>query len=203
MAINKITSNGSSASILPLSSVVKIAGFFTKSAGTTENAVPGDPGMPVKVEGGRENYQGVHVALVGFDRGGNALGFRPVTDGFRTGERFKLRVLPTFDGILVINNINPKGINKQIYPAQGDNVVSIKSGIEILVPLGRDEYFEFAGASGDEKLVVTLRDPRAFGSAVSTSQVFRKDENNGSNFMQEVGPTTYPLISQAMTLRHD
>lgn len=203
MAIEKITQNGSSASILPLSSLVKVAGFFTKSASAPENVVAGDPGKPVKVENGRENYQGVHVSLVGFDRAGKALGFRPVTDGFRTGERFKLRVLPTFDGILVINNINPKGVDRQIYPAQADKAVSIKSGVEIMVPLGRDEYFEFSGDSGDEKLVITVRDPQAFGAAVSQSQVFRKDENNGSNFMQEVGPATYPLISQALTLRHN
>jgi len=203
MAIDKITDNGSSASILSLSSVVKVASFFGKSAGAAENAVSGDPGMPIKVENGRENYQGVHVSLVGFDRSGKALGFHPVTDGFRTGERFKLRVLPTFDGILVINNINPKGKDRQIYPAQEDKVVSIKSGIEIMVPLGREEYFEFTGDAGDEKLVITLRDPRAFGAAVSIAQVFRKDENNGSNFMQEVGPASYPLISQSMTLRHD
>lgn len=202
-AVNKITDNSSSASILSMSSLVKVVSFLSKSAGAPENAVAGDPGMPIKVENGRENYQGVHVSLVGFDRTGNALGFRPVTDGFRTGERFKIRVLPTFDGMLVINNVNPKGIDKQIYPGQEDKVVSIKAGIEIMVPLGREEYFEFTGDGGDEKLVITLRDPRAFGPAASTAQVFRKDENNGSNFMQEVTASSFPLISQAMTLRHN
>jgi len=202
-AVDKMTANGNTASILPLSSLVKIAGYLAKGAGAPENAVAGDPGAPVKVENGKENYQGVHVALVGFDRNGAALGFRPLSDGFRTGERFKLRILPTFDGVLVINNVNPQGVDRQIYPPQADKVVAVKSGVEILVPLGRDQYFEFTGGGGDEKLVITLRDPLAFGEAISNAQVFRKDENNGSNFMQEVGPGRYPLIAQALTLRHD
>jgi hypothetical protein len=32
--------------------------------------------------------------------------------------------------------------------------------------------------------------------------VTRKDENNGSNFMQELAPNTYPVISQALKLKH-
>jgi len=188
-------------------SIEPLAGFGgsalgAKSAGAAENTVAGEPTTALKVENGRENFQAVHVALMNFDRAGNALGFAPVTAGFRTGERFKLRVLPTFDGLLVIDNINPKSQRKQIYPAQAENVVKIKAGIEIMIPLGQDEYFEFTGATGDEQLVVTLRDPRAFGAAAATATVTRKDEHNGSNFMQEVTPTTYPVITQALKLKH-
>jgi hypothetical protein len=189
-----------SASIVPLASVG--GGLTAKSAGAPENTVAGEPTTPLKVENGRENFQAVHVALMSFDRAGNALGFAPVTAGFRTGQRFKLRVLPTFDGLLVIDNINPKNQRKQIYPAQADNVVKIAAGVEIMIPLGKDEYFEFTGTTGDEQLVITVRDPRAFGSAAASATVTRKDENNGSNFMQEVTPTTYPVISQALKLRH-
>jgi len=192
---------GKSASIVPLASVGGSA-LGAKSAGAAENTVAGEPTTALKVENGRENFQAVHVALMNFDRAGNALGFAPVTAGFKTGERFKLRVLPTFDGLLVIDNINPKNQRKQIYPAQAENVVKVKGGIEIMIPLGQDEYFEFAGATGDEQLVITLRDPRAFGAAAATAVVTRKDENNGSNFMQEVTPNTYPVISQALKLKH-
>ncbi|BAO30976.1 DUF4384 domain-containing protein [Sulfuritalea hydrogenivorans] len=191
-----------SASIVPLGSVGAGGTMGAKSAGAPENTVAGEPTTPLKVENGRENYQAVHVALMNFDRAGNALGFAPVTAGFRTGERFKLRVLPTFDGLLVIDNINPKNQRRQIYPAQADNVVKIKAGVEIMIPLGQDEYFEFTGATGDEQLVITLRDPRAFGAAAATAVVTRKDENNGSNFMQELAPNTYPVISQALKLKH-
>lgn len=195
----------STARIKPLAEVIAtglIAQFGSKDMGAPENTVAGVPTAPIKVENGRENYQAVHVALMNFDRQGNALGFHPVSEGFSTGQRFKLRVLPTFDGILSIDNINPRNERKQIYPATAASVVQVKAGQEILIPLGKDEYFEFAGATGDDQLVITLRDPRAFGAAASTKVVTRKDENNGSNFMQELDANTYPVISQSMHFQH-
>jgi hypothetical protein len=195
-----------SASIVPLrgagGSGGGDGGISAKSAGAPENTVAGEPTTPLKVENGHENFQAVHVALMNFDRNGTALGFQAVTAGFKTGERFRLRVLPTFDGLLVIDNINPRNERKQIYPSQAENVVKIKAGMEIMIPLGQDEYFEFTGASGDEQLVITVRDPRAFGSAAATTVVTRKDENNGSNFMQELAPNTFPVISQSLQLKH-
>lgn len=191
-----------SASIVPLAKLAP-RDYAARSAGAPENAVAGEPTTPLKIENGHENYQAVHVALMNFDRSGTPHGFHPVTAGFNTGERFKLRVLPTFDGILVIDNINPNNERKQIYPGQPDNVVAIKAGVEIMIPLDKDQYFEFTGAGGDEQLVVTVRDPRAFGAAVATAPVTRKDENNGSNFMQEVTPDTYPVISQSLHIRHE
>lgn len=193
-----------SARIKPLAEVVAngIITLALKEGPVPENTVAGVPTTPIKVENGRENYQAVHVALLNFDRQGNALGFHPVSEGFTTGQRFKLRVLPTFDGLLTIDNINPRNERKQIYPPAAADVVQIQAGQEILIPLGKDEYFEFAGATGDDQLVVTLRDPRAFGAAASTKTVTRKDENNGSNFMQELDPNTYPVIVQSLHFQH-
>lgn len=195
--MNRLLGNSFTAVIIPLAQLA----FGFKSAGALENVVAKDPTTPLKVENGKENFQGVHVALVGFDRQGGVLGIQPVTAGFKTGDRIKLKLLPTFDGILVIENINPKGERKQIYPAQSSNVVSLKNGVEVLVPLGRDEYFEFAGATGDDQLVITYRDPRSF-SAPATAAANRKDDATGSSFVQELTPNTYPVISQSLKLRH-
>jgi hypothetical protein len=165
--------------------------------------VVGEPRTPLKVEGGNANYQGVHVALLGADREGNLTGFRPVTDGFKTGERIKLRVVSTFGGLLVIDNINPRGEQKQIYPPRKEDVVVLAAGEETLIPLGADQFFEFTGATGNEQLLITVRDKRAFGGAASTAQVYRKDESYGSNFVQETLTGTYPVIAQGIRLRHD
>ena len=167
------------------------------------NTIAGEPTTPLKMVQGRENFQAVHVALMEFDRQGQARGFRAVDKGFKTGERFRLRVLSTFDGILVVDNINPRGDRRQIYPARTGDVVQIKGGIEIMLPLGKDDYFEFAGATGNEQLVFALRDLRANGPAASNSQVTRKDEFDGSNFMQELTSGTFPVIVQPLHLRHD
>jgi len=176
--------------------------FGFKSVGAPENTVPDLPTKPIQLENGQPNYQGAHVAIVGFDKAGAVTGLQPVTAGFRTGDRIKLKVLPTFDALLVIENINPQGVRRQIYPASATEAVSVKAGTEILVPLAADQYFEFAGVTGDEQLVITLRDPRAFGGAESKVEVSRKDESNGSSFVQETAPGTYPVIAQSLRLSH-
>jgi hypothetical protein len=171
---------------------------------SAKSAVPvvAEPSTPLKVQDGAPNYQGMHVAVVGADRSGKLTGFRAVNEGFRTGERFKLRVVATFDGMLTIVNINPNDERKQIYPPASSSVVSLKAGEETFIPLGADEFFEFAGAKGTEQLVVTLVDPRALDGKASKKQVFRKDETYGSNFVQEVSADTYAVMSQAISLIH-
>ena len=197
--LNKIMLTSANAAIVSLSDA---APFGSRSAGAQENTVVGEPTKPITVENGRENYQGVHVAIVGFNRAGAVTGVQPVTAGFKSGDRIKIKVLPTFDGLLVIENITPKGERKQIYPPAGSQVVALKAGAEIMVPLARDDYFEFAGATGDEQLVITIRDPRAFGGKESLVQVNRKDDKYGSSFVQELAPDTYPVISQTLKLQH-
>lgn len=176
--------------------------FGGKGVGAAENVVVGEPTAPLKVEAGKENFQGFHLAIVGFDREGKPTGLQPVTGGFKSGDRIKLKVISTFDGLLVIDNINPQGQRRQIFPAKDSEAVMLKAGSEILVPMQKDQYFEFAGVQGDEQLVVTLRDPRAVGAAESKATVSRKDERNGSSFVQELQPGTFPVIAQSIKLRH-
>jgi hypothetical protein len=199
--ISRLLSSKSSAVIV--SAAQATAEPAAGSIAAKDATVAGEPRTPLKVEGGNANYQGVHVALLGADRAGNLTGFRPVTDGFRTGERIKLRVVSTFGGLLVIDNINPRGEQKQIYPPRKEDVVVLAAGEETLIPLGADQFFEFTGATGNEQLLVTVRDKRAFGGAASTAQVYRKDESYGSNFVQETLAGTYPVIAQGIRLRHD
>ena len=162
-----------------------------------------NPTTPLTVSDGSENYQGVHIAIVGATRDGTLTELRPVNAGFRTGERFKLRAVSTFGGLLVIENINPRGERKQIYPPTSGAVVVLQPGADTLLPLGKDELFEFARYTGEEQLVISLRDPRAVGAAVSRQKVYRKDEEYGSHFVQETSKGTYPAISESIRLRHD
>jgi len=198
--LNKLLFNSKQAVIVPLADMNPPLG--TKSAGGILNVGTAEPKAALTVENGRENYQGVHVAIVGFNKAGSVTGLRPVTAGFKTGDRIKLKVLPTFEGIAVIENINPKGEREQIYPPKGSDVVKLKAGVEIFLPLDKDDYFEFAGVTGDEQLVVTIRDPRAFANNASKVEVSRKDEKEGSSFVQETPPGTFPVISQALKLKH-
>jgi hypothetical protein len=164
--------------------------------------VVGDPDAPLQVRSGVANYQGVHVALIARAPDGQGYVFRPVSTGFKTGERFKLRVVSTFAGELTIENINPRGERKQVYPGSADYVVALQGGRETVIPLGRDEFFELAGATGREQLVVNLADPRALGASASRHAVYRQDQKHGSNFLQQVSAGTYPRISQSIELVH-
>lgn len=201
-SMQKLLLNATHAVIVPLADAAPFGRLGSKSAGAPENTVAGEPNKPVTVENGKENFQGVHVAVVGFNKAGEATGIQPVIAGFRTGDRIKLKVLPTFEGLLVIENINPRGERQQIYPPRSGDVVKLKAGLEVLLPLAREEYFEFAGATGEDQLIITIRDPRAFGGNESKAVANRKDEKNGSSFVQEVAPGTYPLISQSLKFKH-
>jgi hypothetical protein len=164
--------------------------------------VLGNPDKPLQLDGDKANYEGVHVALMMEEDGGRSFAFRPVSQGFRTGERFKLRVVSTFGGELVIENINPRGERRQIYPPRRDEAVLLQKSSETLLPLGPDQFFQFTGATGREQLVVTVIDPRAVGDAASRNKVFREDARFGSNFLQETGKGTFPAIQQAIELSH-
>lgn len=164
--------------------------------------VVGNPDKPLEVTGDQANYEGVHIALMMDVDGGKTFRFRPVSEGFRTGERFKLRVVSTFGGELTIENINPRGERRQIYPPRPDQVVALQKASETLLPLGADQFFQFTGATGREQLVITVTHPRAVGDAASRHKVYRQDAKFGSNFLQEVGKGTYPSIQQAIELQH-
>jgi len=148
------------------------------------------------------DYHGAYIAIVATDQAGNVTGGRPLKAGFRTGERFKLRALTTFNAHIVVENINARGDKRQIYPAEGAGVVVVQSGGYVLLPLGAKEFFEFTRATGQELLVISLRDPRAIGGAESRQQVLRVDEKDGTTFLQEVAKGTFPAILEPIRLEH-
>ncbi len=164
--------------------------------------VVGNPDKPLVADGKKENYQGVHVALMMSEDGGRRFAFRPVNEGFRTGERFKLRVVSTFGGELSIENINPRGERRQVFPPRADQVVALLPATETLIPMDPNQFFEFTGSTGREQLVINVADPRAVGAAASRSKIFRQDTKFGSNFLQEATGGTYPSIQQAVELVH-
>lgn len=179
-----------------LNSVLTTA-FLGKDVPTTAR-----PKAALQVKDGDPNYQAAHIAILAVDNAGNVTGFRSVKDGFRTGERFKVRVITTYDALVALGNINPSGKERQIYPPGANTVISIKAGTEVVLPLAADQYFQFTGETGTDQLVVTVVDPRALEGKPSKKRVHRQDVEYGSNFAQEVTPDTYPVISQPIALLH-
>jgi hypothetical protein len=144
----------------------------------------------------------VHIAIVGASPSGALAELRPIRTGFRSGERFKLRAVSTFGGLLVIHNVNPRGERRQIYPAQSDSVVLLQPGGDTLLPLGADEFFQFAGSTGNEQVIISLRDRRAIGKAASSEPVHRKDDEYGTHFVQRVSADAHAAIFESIRLIH-
>lgn len=202
-AIQKMVS-GTSLSI-PLGTKFLPLNFVKKSADESvspPSVVAGEPIAAKGMQSAPANYQGLHIAIAVLDPEGKTLQLRPLKQGFRSGERFKLRVLATFGGDMKIENINPHGVRKHIYPQDENLRIRLEEGKEALIPAGPDEYFEFARTTGEEQLVVTIRDPRADAKTASRARVYRLDEPYGSNFVQEVSDNTYAVISESVKLQH-
>ncbi len=197
--VNKLLDNAGLAGIVPLLELLPLG---TKSVGWQDNVSVGEVQTPFTVKQGQESCQGAHVAIVGFDSQGKPLGVRPVSSGFRSGDRIKLKLLATFDSVVVIENINAQGKRQQIYPPAPGEVLKLQRGKEFLLPLGADEYFEFAGATGQEQLLLTIRDPRAFNGQESVAIVKRKDDATGSSFVQDTPEGRYPVMAQSLVLEH-
>ena len=89
----------------------------------------------------------VSVLVIGSD---GLLRPRAADTQFQTGEKFRLRVLPTQDGTVVISNTNPQGVTHELLR------MSVRSGQETLIPAEADNLFQLAGASGEDALHVQL-----------------------------------------------
>ena len=184
--------------------LVSLAGFlFTgKDAGAKVQLTDAVPASPLKVEDRRENYQGVHLSLVMIKEDGQAPELRSPAAGFVTGEHFKLKVLPTFDGLVILENINPSGERSRVYPPDSDQALAVKAGVEIMIPPGPEDTLEFTGPAGQEQLIFTLRDPRSSGVQASAASVHQSEDSTGIRLLQETPSGNYPAIAFPLSLRH-
>lgn len=166
------------------------------------NITDSAPAAPLVAESGRENYQGVHLALLVLQPDGQMFKVRPISEGFKSGEKFRIRLGATFDGELSLDNINPQGKRERLYPANAEQVVKIRNSTPVILPLDKDSYFEFDDVAGEEKLVITLRDPRAQGEAIAQAPVHRQENAQGTGLLQEVATGKYAAIAESIALQH-
>lgn len=180
--------------------VPEVSAPSQRSVWEMENIVLGEPPSGLKLENGQENFQGLVVSLAVFDAKGQPLEFRPINASFKTGEKFKLRVLSTFDGQFTVHAQSPSGKRQKLFPQQ-DQAISVPKGQELLIPAQPDLFFEFSGQTGDERLLISMRGAES-GSSESTKPVYRKDDKVGSFFVQESVQQS-PVIVQTLKLRHE
>lgn len=166
------------------------------------NVTDSAPPAPLVVEDGKENYQGALLSLLVLQPDGQSFAVRPVSAGFKSWEKFRIRIGATFDGEFSLDNINPQGERSRLYPARAEQIVKIKSGMPAILPLDKNSFFQFDDVAGEEKLVVTLRDPRAQGDAAARVPVHRRENEQGTGLLQEVAAGKYAAIAESIALQH-
>ena len=148
------------------------------------------------------NYALLHVGVLRLAKDGS-MREMPMNTRFRSGDRIKLRIMSSFDGMAVIENLSPDGKRAVIFPGSPDQVVEIRRYVGTVLPASDDQWFEFEGDTGDEEVRITVRHEKAFGRDEDKGKVFQKHLGNGTAFAQELMSGKYPVISQSIRITHE
>lgn len=189
--------------------------------------IMGQPDIPLLTQPGgfdpnkpwdsKANYQGVAVSAVMLDAQNRVIETRSLAGAFRSGERFKLRLVSTSDAIVSLDalraapgSIGPNGVlmmaptwGGQLYPARADQVVQIKPGDVVHIPLGANEYFTFDNKTGTELLSLNVRHPQAGNQQQMNRQpVYRQDAPAMTTYSQLAQEGSFLALTQVLALQH-
>ncbi len=99
---------------------------------------------------------------------------------FHAGDRIRLSVMSNQDGYLYIIEQGTSGKWRPLYPPPGQAETKLTPGTEYVIPGGQDEFFQFSGDPGQEKLFVLLsRTPET--NLDETIEALRTHQANGIN----------------------
>lgn len=143
------------------------------------------------------NYQGMHVKVVVLDARGTGRVVQPLGSPLLPGQRFKLRVTPTFESVANVDRLVGSSWSLQragqIYPAAGMSV-QMRAGETVDIPMGANEYFVMTNSA--DRMVLSVRHPQAQGTAASDQPAYREDGARGTNYLQLVQQGRFPSIEQ-------
>lgn len=188
--------------------------------------IMGQPDVPLAIQqasfdpnrswDGKANYQGVSVSAVMLDGQNRVIETRSLAAAFRSGERFKLRLVSTSDAIVSLDalrappgtvaangmlNAAPAWVG-QLYPPRTDQVVQVKAGDVVYIPLGANEYFTFDNKPGVDLLSLNVRHPQAKNDLVNRQPVYRQDAQGMTTYSQLAQNGTFMALTQVLALQH-
>jgi len=147
------------------------------------------------------NYQGVFMQQVVLDANGTRHELRPMGSPLRSGERFKVRVTPTFDAVAEVGQVVGDAWygqrTGQVYPQAGMSVL-VKAGQSVDLPTEANGYF-LMNRPINERLVIAVRDPRALNQLRSDQPAYRQDASNGSSYLQLVAQGKFAAVEQLVS----
>lgn len=99
---------------------------------------------------------------------------------FHAGDRIRLSVMSNQDGYLYIIEQGTSGKWRPLYPPPGQTETKLNPGTDYLIPGGPNEFFQFSGDPGQEKLFVLLsRTPET--NLDETIEALRNHQATGIN----------------------
>ncbi len=147
------------------------------------------------------NYQGMHAAYLVRDRVSGRLEQRPLSSAPRPGDRFKIRLTTTFDAQVRVDTVFGQGWSLQrggmLYPASGAPVLA-RAAQAIDLPVERDHYF-VVGEGGAPRMLLSVRHEEADDSRRTRQPAYRRDQLNGTSYLQLAPTGTRPAIEQLIT----
>jgi hypothetical protein len=173
-----------------------VANYFAKAAPLTISE-----DTPIESKINDHQYQGVFVSFVMLDAQGNAIEVRKISDSFKSGEKFKLRLISTFNAIVNVDSLEANKQFQRIYPEDEKMSVFVKAGQEVFLPLGSDE-FEFDQTTGMENLVLTARDPRITDESQLPGKINRRETKDGSFYVLDLAQQQLPSLTQIIQISH-
>lgn len=125
---------------------------------------------------------------------------RPTDTPFQTGEKFRLRILPTVDGTAVVANTNPQGITTEVLR------IPVRAGLETLIPSESDSYLQLVGNGGEDLLHVQVYPTNLNVQPINdylrmASKDIRLVSESTNNASYVAAPSTQPLYTRVV-VRH-
>ena len=170
----------------------------------------GFPDLPLLGSGARQtsntwgealNYHGIHARYLLIDGKTQKVSSAPLSTRLKPGQRFKLRVTATFNGVAALDQVLGTSWDAertgQVYPAAGMSV-EIKAGQAVDLPIGEAQYFILDGRQANERLLLSVRHAKAVGEGRNTQPAYRKDNAQGSSFLQLTPKGLFPIIEQVL-----
>ncbi len=193
--VNEVLWGGARAALIHTANFA-VANYFAKAVPLNIND---DTTIESKIND--HQYQGVFVSFVMLDKEGKAIEVRKLSDSFKSGERFKLRLISTYKAIVNIDSLETSKQFQRIYPEDEKLAVFVKAGQEVFLPLGNDE-FEFDLNTGLENLVLTARDPRVTDESQLPGKINRRETKDGSFYVLDMAQQQLPSLTQIIQISH-
>jgi len=147
------------------------------------------------------NYQGVYMQQVVLNATGTQHELRPMGTPLRAGERFKIRITPTFEAVAEVDQVLGDAWygqrTGQVYPQAGMSVL-IKAGQTVELPIEANGYF-LMNRPVNERLLIAVRDPRAQDQLRSDQPAYRQDARHGSSYLQLVAHGRFAALEQLVS----